>query len=166
MEEQKALVPMDATRSIADIESSMPPLRGEGASLFSYYQELETMQQQLDAFYNGNNNRLKKHKWDAQRAKNSEFIAITNRILKLVGGSIGCRMKEEQKVVMAVGLGQFSSSSRLSSLHEAFMAFFMQKARFSWANNIVVAYTNTFWATWWTGSQSGVRVRVRGSAWE
>ena len=127
MEEQKALVPLYATRSIADIESSMPPLRGEGASLLSYYQELESMQQQLDTFYNGNNNRFKKHKWDAQRAKNSELIAITNMILKLVGGSIGCRRKEEQKVVMAVGLGQFSSSSRLSSLHETFMAFFVQK---------------------------------------
>jgi len=43
MEEQKALVPLYATRSIADIESSMPPLRGEGASLLSYYQELESM---------------------------------------------------------------------------------------------------------------------------
>jgi len=95
MEEQKALVPLYATRSIADIESSMPPLRGEGASLLSYYQELESMQQQLDTFYNGNNNRFKKYKWDAQRAKNSEFIAIRNRILKLVGGSIGCHRKEE-----------------------------------------------------------------------
>ncbi|KAI8602505.1 hypothetical protein EDD21DRAFT_403601 [Dissophora ornata] len=32
MEEQKALVPVDAARPITDIESSMPPLRGEGAS--------------------------------------------------------------------------------------------------------------------------------------
>ena len=85
------------------------------------------MQQQLDTLYNSNNNRFKKYKWDAQRAKNSEFIAIRNRILKLVGGSIGCRRKEEQKVVMAIGLGQFSSSSRLSSLHETFMAFFVRK---------------------------------------
>ena len=85
------------------------------------------MQQQLDTLYNSNNNRFRRHKWDARRAKNSELIAITNMILKLVGGSIGCRRKEEQKVVMAVGLGQFSSSSRLSSLHETFMAFFVQK---------------------------------------
>jgi len=40
MEEQKVLVPLYATRSIAVIESSMLPVRGEGASLFSYYQEL------------------------------------------------------------------------------------------------------------------------------
>ncbi|KAI8604569.1 hypothetical protein EDD21DRAFT_350793 [Dissophora ornata] len=83
---------------IAVVDSNVkrePPLRGEGEGLFRYYQERETMQLQLDTFYNGNNNRFKKHKWDAQRARNSEFNAIMNRILKLVGGSIGCRRKEE-----------------------------------------------------------------------
>jgi len=127
MEEQKGVVPMGETDSISDIESNLPPLRGEGASYVSFIEGLEKVEQRLDGFYNGNNMRFKRHKWDARRARDAEYKTITNRLLTLVGGSIGCRRKETNKVVIAVGLGQFSSKARLSSLHESFMSYFVQK---------------------------------------
>ncbi|CAO3567070.1 unnamed protein product [Mortierella alpina] len=128
MEEQKGIVPSGATRSISNIESSLPPLRGQGASYTNFVEELQKVEQQLDDFYNGNNMRFKSHKWDATRASESEFKIITNRLLKLLGGSIGAQRKEDMKVVIAIGLGQFSSSARLSSMHGSFMSFFVQKA--------------------------------------
>ncbi|KAI7817522.1 hypothetical protein BC939DRAFT_496582 [Gamsiella multidivaricata] len=74
-----------------------------------------------------NNMHFKGHKWDARRARDAEYKSIINRLLKLVGGSIGYRRKEANKVMIAIGLGQFSSGARLSSLHESFMSYFVQK---------------------------------------
>jgi hypothetical protein len=85
MEEQKRFVPMDETESISDIESNLSALREEGASYVSYIEELEKVKQRFDGFYNGNNMRFKRHKWDARRAKDSEYKTITNRLLTLVG---------------------------------------------------------------------------------
>lgn len=48
-------------------------------------------------------------------------------LLCMVGGSISVRKKDEDKVVIGIGLGQFASSSRLSSLHGTFEAFFINK---------------------------------------
>ncbi|KAF9402069.1 hypothetical protein BGX21_011368 [Mortierella sp. AD011] len=47
----------------------------------------------------------------------------------MVGGSIGAKKKDEDKVVIDIGLGDFKSKSRLSSLHGTFMAYFVTKAR-------------------------------------
>ncbi|KAF8937822.1 hypothetical protein BGZ58_002090 [Dissophora ornata] len=52
-----------------------------------------------------------------------------DRLLKLVGGSIGAKRKEENMVIIALGLGKFGSSARLSSLHTAFFWFFVQLLR-------------------------------------
>ncbi|KAG0368871.1 hypothetical protein BGZ54_000912 [Gamsiella multidivaricata] len=72
---------------------------------------------------------LKVHKWEARRARDAGCETIASRLLKSVGGSIGCRRKETNKVVIVIGLGQFSSNARLSSLHESFMSYFVQKVR-------------------------------------
>ncbi|KAI8606491.1 hypothetical protein EDD21DRAFT_410132 [Dissophora ornata] len=69
------------------------------------------------------------HAWDARRALHEEFLVIADRLLKLVGGSIGAKRKEENMVIIALGLGKFGSSARLSSLHTAFFWFFVQLLR-------------------------------------
>lgn len=129
MEEQKAIVPKGAEQSIADIESSLPAARGEGASFTRFVEEFKKAEQRLDTFYNSKDNTFKKHKWDAQRARDGEYRIITDRLLRLVGGSIGCRRKDDNKVIIGIGLGQFSTKSRLSSLHESFQSYFLQKVR-------------------------------------
>ncbi|KAI8594797.1 hypothetical protein EDD21DRAFT_409568 [Dissophora ornata] len=83
--------------SIVDSNVSMPRLRGEGTSFVQLLSGAETMQQRLNTFYkSATTTGFKKHKWDTQRARNSEFIVITKRILKSVGGSIGCRRKSRR----------------------------------------------------------------------
>jgi hypothetical protein len=70
---------------------------------------------------------LKKHKWNARKARAEEYRLIANRPLQLVGGSTGAKRDEDNKVVIDVGLGKFSSKIRLSSLHESFQSYFVQK---------------------------------------
>ncbi|KAG0262509.1 hypothetical protein BG011_010092 [Mortierella polycephala] len=70
-----------------------------------------------------------KHKWDAQRAKDDEFRPIADHLLKLVGGLIGLKRDEANKVVIGAGLGKFSTKTRLSSLHESFQSYLAQKTR-------------------------------------
>ena len=97
-------------------------------SSFTIHQRIHQSISQLDAFYNGSKC-FKKHKWDARRARDAEYRLITDRLLNLVGGSIGRKRDEANKVVIGVGLGKFSSKSRLSSLHESFQSYFVQKVR-------------------------------------
>lgn len=126
MEEQKRIVPPGASESIEEIESELSSLRGEDSSVISYLKDLEQVRDQLDEFYNGNNMLFKKHKWDATRARTEEFRLIANRVLSLVGGSVGRKRDPKHMVVIGIGLGQFSSQSGLSSLHGTFMAYFIQ----------------------------------------
>ncbi|KAF9309186.1 hypothetical protein BG006_005147, partial [Podila minutissima] len=49
---------------------------------------MQPVEDQLLEFYNGNNNRFKKHTWDMERAKHIEYQAIANSLLRIVGGSI------------------------------------------------------------------------------
>jgi len=117
----------EGMKSIAHIESDLPPLRGPEASIKTYNEELQTVQvgRRLEEFYG--NAVLKKHRWNAQKAKDEEYRIIANRLLELVGGSLGAKRDEDNKVVIGVGLGQFASKFRLSSLHESFQSYFVQK---------------------------------------
>ncbi|KAF9138281.1 hypothetical protein BG015_002437 [Linnemannia schmuckeri] len=72
---------------------------------------------------------LKKHKWNAKKARTQEYRLVADRLLQLVGGSTGAKRDKDNKVVIGVGLGKFSSKIRLSSLHESFQSYFTQKAR-------------------------------------
>jgi len=121
-EQRKQEVPEGRDKSIQEIETSLPPLRGPDASVAQYLQELEEAGKQLDYFYNGSNRLYQSHAWDAQRAQEEEYLAIANRLLKMVGGSIG---DATNMVVIGIGLGDFSSSARLTSLHNAFLAVFV-----------------------------------------
>ncbi|KAI7826875.1 hypothetical protein BC939DRAFT_446069, partial [Gamsiella multidivaricata] len=125
--EASKVVPEGQPQSIEQIESQLPPLRGPEASVTNYVARLEQVEDQLMEFYNGNNNRFKKNTWDMERAKHIEYQAIANSLLKIVGGSIGERCKSP--VLIGVGLGDFRSSKRLSSLHGTFLSYFIPLAR-------------------------------------
>jgi len=127
METEKNKDPGNGLKTIQDIETELPRLHGEGASLAAYLDKYNEVKEQLSDFYNGSNNRFKKHKWDVRRAKEEEYRLITDRLLGMVGGSIGAKRHRDNKVVIGVGLGKFSSNSRLSSLHDSFLSYFVQK---------------------------------------
>ncbi|KAF9110941.1 hypothetical protein BGX27_005676 [Mortierella sp. AM989] len=129
MEEQKAVVPEGLTESVSNIETNLPPLCGEKTSFESYYQALESAKGRLDLFYNGNNGnnrRFKKHAWDASRARDVEFRVIANRLLGMVGGTIGRRRDESDKVVIGarslgyivVGVNEYYTSKKCPTCEE------------------------------------------------
>ncbi|KAF8918007.1 hypothetical protein BGZ58_004967, partial [Dissophora ornata] len=96
--EQRRGMPVDGSRSIYNIESNLPHLRGSVANIKDY---VETLQLQdtgmhLDEFYG--NVVLKKHKWNARKARDEEYRLIADRLLKLVGGSTGAKRAEGNKV--------------------------------------------------------------------
>ncbi|KAI8605967.1 hypothetical protein EDD21DRAFT_84191 [Dissophora ornata] len=111
--------------SISSIETNLPHLRGTGASIKEYVGKLKDVEAHLDSFYNSNMV-LKKHRWNARKARDEEYLQIANRLFKLVGGSIGAKREDSNKVVIGVGLGKFSTKTRLSSLHESFQSYFVQ----------------------------------------
>ncbi|KAF9433983.1 hypothetical protein BGZ76_008724, partial [Entomortierella beljakovae] len=57
LEEQKQLIPDGGLASIADIETSLPPLRGLTSSVSNYCEQLEQVEEQLLDFYNSGNHR-------------------------------------------------------------------------------------------------------------
>ncbi|KAG9326309.1 hypothetical protein KVV02_004046 [Mortierella alpina] len=125
---EKEKVPEVISQSITDIESAMPPLRGHQGSMEKYAAELEQVQTVLDGFYR-DDQRFKKHEWDHSKAKEGEYAIITDRLLKMVGGAIGEKRKPDNPVIIAIGLGDFTSTSGFTSLHGSFRDFFVQKVR-------------------------------------
>ncbi|KAF9150174.1 hypothetical protein BGX20_005773, partial [Mortierella sp. AD010] len=63
-------------------------------------------------------------KTSSTSAKKEEFRTVANRLLNAIGGSVG-RQRAQDNVVIGIGLGQFKSSSGLTSLHETFLAYFV-----------------------------------------
>ncbi|KAG0307490.1 hypothetical protein BGZ97_000378, partial [Linnemannia gamsii] len=132
LEEEKKVVPDGQEESVSDIESRLPPFRGPGASVIQYVKELEQAEQRLKAFYAGNKHQFRKHHWDMERAKQADYQAIAERLLGIIGGSLGRRVednKDKSPVVIGIGLGQFNSGARLSSLHSTFLTYFIKKVR-------------------------------------
>ncbi|KAG9320164.1 hypothetical protein KVV02_001784, partial [Mortierella alpina] len=66
-----------------------------------------------------NSGRCQKHSWDSRRATEAKYAAAADQLLKMVGGSIGERGKYNN-VLFGNGLGKFSSTSGLTSLHSSF----------------------------------------------
>ncbi|KAF8964995.1 hypothetical protein BGZ46_000694 [Entomortierella lignicola] len=46
-EDKKRIITLSTEKSISNIESSLPPLRGEGASIEKYFEELENVKEKL-----------------------------------------------------------------------------------------------------------------------
>ncbi|KAI1288302.1 hypothetical protein EDD11_010015, partial [Mortierella claussenii] len=110
---------------ISEIESNLPPLRGPTSSVEKYLKKLQEVEERLSKFYNGKNRLFKKHTWDMNKAKHTEYQIIAERLLRIVGGTTGRHRDPDNHVIIGVGLGQFKSSSRLSSLHSSFLDFFI-----------------------------------------
>ncbi|KAG0074291.1 hypothetical protein BGZ92_003447 [Podila epicladia] len=64
-----------------------------------------------------------------ERAKQAEYQAIATSLLSIVGGSIGQHRDPANPVLIGVGLGQFKSIGRLTSLHSSFLDYFIPLAR-------------------------------------
>ncbi|KAF9947536.1 hypothetical protein BGZ72_010482, partial [Mortierella alpina] len=128
MESAKSELPEGASQSVSEIGSGLPPLRGHEGSIIQYSAALENVEGTLDKFYNGQG-AFKRHAWDSRKAKEAEYAVITDRLLNVVGGSIGEKRKADNHVIIAIGLGSFNPSSGLSSLHGTFRKFFINKRR-------------------------------------
>jgi hypothetical protein len=113
--------------TIRTIESSLPPLRGANASFADHVEYRKANEAHLDKFYNCKKFRHKKHRHMSKKARALEFHRLADSLLRMVGGSIGEKRKEEDKVVIGIGMGCFTSTSRLSSLHGTFESYFIQK---------------------------------------
>lgn len=61
-----------------------------------------------------------------EHARFIEYQVITDQLFNIVGGSSGCQRDPLNHVLIAVGLGQFSTKSGLSSLHSTFLKYFVQ----------------------------------------
>ncbi|KAI8604895.1 hypothetical protein EDD21DRAFT_411633 [Dissophora ornata] len=126
MEEQKNVALGDGIPSISDIETMLPPRCGEGASCARRVAKLEQVQGRLDEFYNSNN-RYNNHKWDTRKMRETEYRLITDRLLKVVGGTTDRKKDEANKVVIEIGLGQKERHARPAfqdvpaALYEAFV---------------------------------------------
>ncbi|CAO3571066.1 unnamed protein product [Mortierella alpina] len=120
--------------SLRDIESAMPHLRGDGANFHDHAQYRKEHEDHLASFYNGKRHRFKNISACPEKPGKESMSGSLIRCCvwwDTVGGTIGERRKDEDKVVIGVGLGQFTSTSRLSSLHGTFEAYFIAKARSS-----------------------------------
>jgi hypothetical protein len=62
-----------------------------------------------------------------ERARQYEYQLLADRLLGIVGGSIGLRYDPANPVLIAVGLGKFLIRSGLSSLDSTFFSYFVQK---------------------------------------
>ncbi|KAG0354379.1 hypothetical protein BGZ54_001677 [Gamsiella multidivaricata] len=92
-----------ASRSISSIESNLPHLHGSAASIKDYTDKLRDAETHLDSFYGSVI--LKKHKWNARKARDEEYKQIASRLLKLVEESLGAKREDSNKVIIGVGLG-------------------------------------------------------------
>ncbi|KAF9114686.1 hypothetical protein BGW39_003286, partial [Mortierella sp. 14UC] len=109
-ETKKEVVPEGEEESISSIESRLPPLHGSASSIVDHVGELQQVEERLKKFY-------------------MEYQAIAERLLGIVGGSLGRRLKDndgDDAILIGIGLGQFMSNSRLSSLHSSFLEYFIK----------------------------------------
>ena len=112
-------------KSITEIETSLPPVRGDRANIADYVERVRGVEEQLHSFYNENHT-FKRKRWDSQKARQEEYQRIADSLLKMVGGSYGAMRDVNNNVVIGIGLGNFDSKGRLSSLHGSFNEFFVK----------------------------------------
>ena len=133
LETEKKAIPENEEESIHSIESRLPPLRGSASSVVGYVRELQHVEGRLKAFYAGDDHGFQRRQWDHARARQMEYQAMAERLLSIMGGSLGRRLEDnhdDDPILIGIGLGQFMSSSRLSSLHSSFLEFFIKTVIF------------------------------------
>jgi hypothetical protein len=100
-------------------------LQGPSSNVINYVKELELVEDQLKAFYNGPDSKYKKNHWDMQRALHGELQLIAHRLFGIVGGGLRIRSDPSKPVIIGVGLGKFGTKSGLTSLHSTFLSYFI-----------------------------------------
>jgi hypothetical protein len=124
LEEQKRCITGASTgRTIQHLESTLPPLRGEGASFCEFVAARRAFEGDLNAFYNNTN--FWKHQWDAKVCRKEEFYKVAEGLLNMIGGSVGRPRMPHQHVVIAVGLAKFTAVHGPPALDSTFQAFFI-----------------------------------------
>ncbi|KAF9191351.1 hypothetical protein BGZ50_009406 [Haplosporangium sp. Z 11] len=95
-----------------------------------YAANAKDVNSQLESLYNDYRRQTwKRHAWDAKKAFDEEYRQLADSLLKVVEGTTGTRKKDTNKVVIGLGLGEFSSKNKLSSLHQSFRDYFISKTR-------------------------------------
>jgi hypothetical protein len=64
---------------------------------------------------------------DGKRSRRGEFDVATNALLKMIGGHIGKKRVSNEPILFAVGLGDFNTHTKLTSLHTSFERHFINK---------------------------------------
>jgi hypothetical protein len=72
--------------------------------VINYTAELRQVEEKLLEFYVGRDQLYKRHKWDMERARQYEYQLLADRLLGIVGGSIGRRYDPANPVLIAIGL--------------------------------------------------------------
>ena len=110
--------------TLSQIMSSLPPLKGPNASFTKYMIRLDEIAPEMDAFFGSK--RYSKRLWDLKKAQEAEYSIMTDSLLKMVGGSIGRQIREDERVLIAIGNSNFSSNKGLPSRDGSFLSFFVQ----------------------------------------
>lgn len=122
LEAQKSAI--SGRESMNDLELRIPPRRGQDADFAAYVEAKRRISSQQKEFYSSA--RMMSHEYDAMRAHEGEYSKITDQLLRMVGGSLGCRKDPEAKIVIGIGLGNFGPGSGLTSMDQAFASYFIR----------------------------------------
>jgi len=116
--------------SIKEIEGDLPPLRGSDADVEGYVTKVKDVEPALVKFYSDDDRESwKRHKFDFKKAFDEEFRVVADSLLRMVGGTCSAPRHEDNKVLIAIGLGDFGSNGKLTSLHSSFCRYFVGLVR-------------------------------------
>ncbi|KAF9132445.1 hypothetical protein BGX30_012656 [Mortierella sp. GBA39] len=117
--------------SVSDIESRLPPLRGESAGVIDYIDELKRVEARLKTFYTCDGGRYRRYIWEMERARQEEFNAIAERLLNVVGGSQSRRVgdgPDADPILIGIGLCKFFLQDWSFLLGLLFLTYFVRTA--------------------------------------
>ncbi|CAO3676652.1 unnamed protein product [Umbelopsis ramanniana] len=121
LEERKSAKVRSAEQSVPGNKDCSFPASNEYASKRLLAQSV------LQSFYASK--RFKRLAHDQKKARRGEFDVATNAILKMAGTHIGKHKMEKEDVLFAIGLGDFNTRTKLSSLHTSFSSHLICKLR-------------------------------------
>lgn len=111
---------------VRSAEQSVPGNKDCSFSASSEYASKRLLVQSvLQSFYASK--RFKRLAHDQKKARRGEFDVATNAILKMAGTHIGRHKMEKEDVLFAIGLGDFNTRTKLSSLHTSFSSHLICK---------------------------------------
>ncbi|KAF9176601.1 hypothetical protein BGZ49_006118, partial [Haplosporangium sp. Z 27] len=107
------------TDDVRDMEASILPKKGvSDAGIQSYLQSVGNLKG-LDDHYN-NTFRHRRDTWDMKKARDAEDRIAINAILDMVKSDSNGNPIPPNKVLWVIGLGEFNTGCKLTSLHGTF----------------------------------------------